>query len=179
MSIFDFGDWQRYAITNVRRGALDARKLGPKWWQMSGTGCLFSWTWDLGECGIWIPPGYQCDGASIPKPFRDVVDPETAFDWSWPHDLLYEAHGGDRPFRVWNDDGTFSTDTLRDYHTGVALALSKERADALLVAGWIASGMRRREALAGYAAVRQFGAHAWESLEPTGASIFPVAGVAA
>jgi hypothetical protein len=168
-----YDDWREFKITNIRRSPIDVRKLGTKWWEMRGDGCLFSLEWDLGPFGLFVPLGYQCDGASIPKAFRDVVDPETAFDWSWPHDMGYEAHGGDRPYKVWLPDGTFRLERLTNHCTGESLSLSRARMDAILLAGWISSGMKRREAMEGYAAVRQFGDHAWDSEEPTGASLPP------
>ena len=166
-----FDDWKAYQITNIRRSPLDTRKLGPKWWQMGGDGTLYSLEWDLGALGLFVPGGYQCDGASIPKAFRDDVDTETAFDWSWPHDMGYEAHGGDRPYKVWAPDGTFRLERLTNHFTGEALNLSRARLDAILFCGWRSTGMGGMEATKGYIAVREFGDHAWDSEEPTGASL--------
>ena len=157
------GDWAKYQITGMSTGTLDVRKLGPKLWEMrSEPGCLFKWTWDLGEYALLVPLGYRSDGASVPKHYRSIVDPEAAFDWAWPHDMIYEAHGGDRPFRVWNDDSTFRMVQLYNALTGDQITIDRCRADSLLFCGWMSCGMKRLEAVAGYDSVRQFGNHAWD-----------------
>lgn len=181
LNLFTPGRWAEYQITAMTHDPLDVRKLGPKLWEMRRTsvvtahdsleavpqasGCMFRWTWDLGDCALLVPTGYRSDGASVPKPYRNIVDPEAAFDWSWPHDIFYQTHGGDRAFKVWNEDGTVRLETLTNAVTGEPMSIDRCRADALLFCGWVSEGMKRFEAVAGYDALRQFGTQAWEAMQ--------------
>lgn len=162
LHLMSAGDWAKYQITGLSHDPLVTLKLGPKLWEMrSAPGCLFRWTWDLGDCALLVPLGYRSDGASIPKHYRGIVDPEAAFDWAWLHDLLYEAHGGDRLIHIYNEDGTFRYEQIADAETNIPITIDRARADALLFCGWMSCGMKRIECIAGYDAVRQFGDHAW------------------
>lgn len=163
-----FSDWKRYNIQGCEYGQLRVNKIGPKLWELHEP-CLYSWTWDLGSCAIMHPASYRWDGASIPQAARNIVDTETAFDGSLPHDLLYETQGGLRPYRVWKRDGTFREQPLTDWRTRVPLSISRNRADAVLFAFWLASGMQVGMAEQGYVAVHLFGQAAWNDMEPLAA----------
>lgn len=158
-------DWKRYNIQDCAHGPLRVDKIGPKLWELHEP-CLYSWTWDRGKNGIMHPAGYRWDGASVPRPARNIVDTEAAFDWSLPHDLGYETQGGLRLFRVWKLDGTYSEQPLVDWYTGAPLSISRARFDALLFAGWLSSGMGVGMAEQGYLAVHLFGQAAWNDVEP-------------
>jgi len=160
-----FDDWQRYGIQDCQFQQIETRKIGPKLWELLRPN-LFAWTWDRGRCGIMHPAGYRWDGASVPPAVRNVVDTEAAFDGSLPHDLLYETQGGLRYFRVWQIDGTYREEPLADWYTGASLSISRARADALLFAFWLASGMGVGMAEQGYLAVHLFGQAAWNDAEP-------------
>jgi Protein of unknown function (DUF1353) len=160
-----FTDWQRYNIQDCQFQQTETRKIGPKLWELLQPN-LFAWTWDRGRQGIMHPAGYRWDGASIPQRVRDVVDSETAFEGSLPHDLLYETQGGLRLFRVWQMDGTYREQPLVDWFTGAPLSISRARADALLFAFWLAAGMHVGMAEQGYVAVYLFGQSAWNDAEP-------------
>lgn len=163
LNLFSAGGWEQYQISGMTHSDLDVRKIGPKLWEMrSNPGCMYKWEWDQGNCALLVPFGYRSDGASVPKPYRGIVDPEGAFDEAWPHDLIYDAHGGDRQYKVWNEDGTFRLESLTDAVTDKPMTISRSRADALLYCGWVSNGMRHFEAVAGYDAVRRFGDHAWD-----------------
>lgn len=173
-----FSDWQRYNITACEYGPLLVRKIGIKLWELHEP-CLYSWTWDRGKCGIMHPSGYRWDGASVPQSVRNIVDPETAFDGSLPHDLLYETQGGLRMFRVWQVDGTYREQPLVDWYTEAPLSISRARADAILFAFWLLSGMPVGMAEQGYLAVHLFGQAAWNDAEPMAAASDVFIGTAA
>lgn len=160
-----FSDWKRYNIQDCDYGPLRVDKIGPKLWELHEP-VLYTWTWDQGRVGIMHQAGYRWDGASVPVRVRDVVDTETAFDGSLPHDLLYETQGGLRMFRVWLIDGTYREEPLRDWYTGAPLSISRARADAILFAFWLRSGMPVGMAEQGYLAVHLFGQAAWNDAEP-------------
>jgi hypothetical protein len=125
-----------------------ARKIGPKLWQLEEP-CNFAWT-DQGQpVSLTVPAQFQFDGASIPRRFRDTVDPEEAFTGSVLHDYLYVTQGGAR-------------EPLVDSLSGRVLCLDRTRSDALLGAFWLHTGMGAASAELGYAAVRLFGGREWE-----------------
>lgn len=158
-------DWKRYNIQDCEYGPLRVGKIGPKLWELHEP-CTYTWTWDRGKAGIMHPAGYRWDGASVPKPARNIVDTETAFDGSLIHDLLYETQGGLRLFRIWGIDGTYRESQLIDWYTRQPLSISRARADALLFAFWLRSGMPVGMAEQGYVAVHLFGQAAWNDVEP-------------
>lgn len=138
--------------------------------------CVLSWDWDLGNCALQFDVGYRFDGASIPILFSNAVDPIAALIGSAPHDLLYETCAGARLYKIWTSDTDFIEKPLLDAATGIPPIFDgnspidserrRARADAVLRAFWIASGMPEEMAERGYAAVRCFGRHAWDNLEP-------------
>lgn len=136
------------------------RLLQPKFphlWGVSGNE-FFRWKWDLGGGHLFIPFKYQCDGASIPFRFYDQVDPITALPGSIPHDVMYETQCGFRPPVIISN---FDSDPTKPSHRE-----RRARADALLHAFWLASGMDPIMAEKGYLAVRLCGEPAWISEEP-------------
>jgi len=118
----------------------------------------YEWDWDLGHQRLTVPLAYECDGASIPFVFYNVVDPITAIIGAFLHDMLYETQCGVRPLAgnpllaaygdpvLWTDDG-------------------RGRADALLFNFWLASGMSHAMAMKGYIGVRIGGEKPWEDEE--------------
>lgn len=116
----------------------------------------YSWRWDLGEGYLVVPAGYECDGASIPFIFYNVVDPISALIGAFLHDLLYQTQYGLRPGIIKLE----SSPVTGDFHE------RRERADSLLKAAWIASGMTFEMAEKGFLAVRLCGRPAWNSEEP-------------
>jgi len=122
------------------------------------------WTWGPGHRNrITVKRFYQCDGASIPFRFYDVVDPITALVGAMRvHDPLYQTQVGQRPSPLVVLEGPLPpVDDLRAF------------ADALLYSFWLDSGMSEEMALRGYRAVRLFGGDAWESeeMDPTDESL--------
>jgi hypothetical protein len=163
-----FNDWQRYYIKDCQFQQPETRKIGPKLWQLTQPS-LYSWTWDRGRCGIMHPAGYRWDGASVPREARSIVDSEIAFEGSLLHDVLYETQGGLRPYRIWGIDGSYREAVITDWYTGAPLSISRARADALLFAFWLASGMGVGMAEQGYLAVHLFGQADWNDAEPIAA----------
>lgn len=134
----------------------------PHLWRLSGFPS-FEWDWDLGHQHLTIPIGYECDGASIPFVFYNVVDPITAIIGAFLHDILYETQCGKRPFGTGSDRAW-----LRDDLTSEAILWlddGRGRADALLRAFWIATGMSHEMATKGYIGVRCGGEKPWEDEE--------------
>ena len=134
----------------------------PHLWRLPSL-VTYSWLWDLGTTRLTIPAGYECDGASIPFCFYDVVDPINALLGAFLHDLLYETQCGRRPF---GKDS--ARDWLRDDLTGEAILWlddGRARADALLRAFWLASGMPEKMAQKGYIGVRVGGEKPWDDEE--------------
>lgn len=80
------------------------------------------WCFYIDNRQIWIPEGYVCDGASIPRIFWMIVgspfDPINAVG-AWPHDYLYLTHlttkniADEVGFQVWRQAGM----TLRKART--------------------------------------------------------------
>ena len=88
---------------------------------------------------IWIPKGYVCDGASIPRVFWSIVgspfDPNNAVG-AWAHDYLYLTH-------------------LTDKNT----------ADEVAFQLWRQAGIRLLKARVMWFAVNKFGGFAWKNDE--------------
>lgn len=169
-------DWRRYGITDCQwEYPWPVELIGWHAWEFQRH-CLMGWTWDLGRVEILFPPGYRFDGGSIPVRAGGIVDPIAALIGSGPHDILYETCAGARPYRVWGRDGVCRDECLYDAATGASILFDgnnppnperrRARADAVLRAFWVASGMPEDMADIGYATVRAFGRRAWESLEP-------------
>ena len=72
------------------------------------------WYFTIDGRKIWIPEGYVCDGASIPRAFWSIVgspfDPVNAIG-AWAHDYLYLTHLTDKKtadevaFQLWRKSG--------------------------------------------------------------------------
>lgn len=72
------------------------------------------WYFKIDDRIIWIPKGYICDGASIPRAFWSVVgspfDPENEIG-AWAHDYLYLTHlttkkvADEVGFQLWRQAG--------------------------------------------------------------------------
>ena len=148
----------------------------PHLWS-AGREYIYSWKWDLGECAIRIPVNYECDGASIPFRFYDVVDPVNALIAAFLHDILYETQCGFRTFNVINPNGNVSKLYLIDAKTGLPAkfdsdpskpdgAERRSRADALFRAFCVVTKMPQDQVDKCYVAVREFGKDAWDSEEP-------------
>ena len=165
-------DWHRYGIRNCEfPQPLPLGWLAPHKW-VPTTYFVMSWDWDLGHVAIGFEPGYESDGASIPMLAGSIVDPVLALPGSQPHDKLYETCAGVRPYRVRLPDGSIEFRHLRDANTGLPILFDgkhpvdderrRARADAILIAFWIASGMSLGMAELGYLAVRsEIGRRTW------------------
>ena len=171
-------DWQRYNIRDIRLALPFAgRLLEPHTptWQMADR-YVYSWTWDLGVVNMVIPKDYRWDGPSIPDGLEGLADPTTALIPSGAHDALYEAQGGWRDLRVWDNVGAHTSEPLIDFLTRGPIPFDgnnppsherrRSRADALYRAFLLACGASEDEAHREYIAVRLGGAAAWASEEP-------------
>ncbi len=178
-------DWQRYGIRDCSwEYPWPVELIGWHSWEVQRR-TIMRWTWDLGNVCVLFEQGYRFDGASIPVHAGGIVDPIAALIGAGPHDKLYETCAGERPYRVWEPGGTYREERLYDAVTGKPILFDganlpyperrRARADAVLRAFWVASGMPQDMADIGYIAVRQFGRRAWESLEPSpaGSAITP------
>lgn len=151
-------------ITNCAHTPVSCVKIASHLWMMDRP-TLFTCDSSQGRVGLVIEHGYPSDGPSIPRWGQAGVMFDQAFDWAWPHDQGYEAHGGDRLVRYWQPDSSVRTVALFDAFSGAPLALPKSFLDEWLFRGWISDGMDELPALAGYAAVSLFGGSAWDSEE--------------
>ena len=171
-------DYHRYQIHNCKFSyPLPLQLIGYHLWEFCNVNVyLLEWDWDLGHACLPFYSGYRVDGASIPVRAGSFVDPIAALLGSLPHDLLYETCGGSRNYRLWTSETTFTEHPLLDGLTGEPFVIDgqslpsderrRARADAVLRAFWIASGMSIEMAEIGYGAVRVFGRKSWISLEP-------------
>ena len=168
-------DWRRYQIRNCSfPETIPCGWAGPHLWVPTEY-FVMSWDWDLGHVAIGFEPGFFIDGASIPVIAGGIVDPIAALPGSWPHDKGYTTCAGTRPYQVWTGTAEWEERQLRDANTGLPIKWDgiyepseerrRARADAVLMAFWLASGMPRDMAERGYAAVRLAGSRAWESVE--------------
>ncbi len=148
-----FDDWRRYGIYNCEYERPIAFRATDCWQLYKPA--IYKWVWDRGPFGIMHPAGYRWE-ASVPAIARGIADPERLWEASLPHDIGYETQGGLRPFRVWNDDGTFSQQQLVNWYTSRPLSenpVSKNRWDAVLFAFALVSGVHPGMAEETYVAV--------------------------
>jgi hypothetical protein len=168
-------DYRRYLIRNCKFPyPFPVELVGYHLWEVVDP-FLMEFDWDLGHVTLSFDQGYRYDGASIPILFGNIVDPIAALIGSTPHDLLYATCAGARPYKIWTNDTDFIEKPLIDTTTGVPPVFDgvnpvdserrRARADAILRAFWITSGMPEEMAEKGYAAVRCFGRKAWDDLE--------------
>lgn len=95
------------------------------------------WCFHIDNRTIWIPCGYICDGASIPRIFWSIIG--SPFDpinivGAWPHDYLYLTH-----------------------------LVDKNTTDEVAFQVWQQAGMRLRKARVMWFAVNKFAGFAWKN----------------
>jgi len=88
---------------------------------------------------LWIPAGYECDGASIPR-------------------FLWSVTGS--PYDPLNIEAAFIHDALYLTH-----AFTREVADEIAFQIWMQSGLPKWKARNRWAAVRSFGYFSWKNTE--------------
>jgi len=95
------------------------------------------WCFYINSKAYWIPKGYVCNGASIPRPLWSIVgspfDPVNAVG-AWGHDFLYLTH-----------------------------LVSRKIADEVGFQLWRKAGMTKRKARTMWFFVRYFAGFAWKN----------------